>query len=542
MVMKYRLCLALAAAACGSESASAPVAVDTQESIDVAEPFVVPDPPADGRWTHTFLRGVPGTLVVYDVASPLYGFRLTLDGDEFETETLTVTVSAGEAFPGAATPTVVLEPHGTVFSRPAEVRIPFAALPTAETSDAERLVVLRRRATEAGATELVPDTLAYAHHTVSGWYQIAPMALRPGPSPVEWEPAAMGRNGPIGLTLDYPNLLATETLGFSTISGAYAARNRRQTETEQLRGIACSTDADCHDGMPCSTDKCEPFEGGAQCTWTWAPQGSTCDDGDPATVGDACRKYRCTGQERECSRDSDCDDGDLCTGETCDDGVCKSLAEPDGGACISGVGAPGRCEGGACREDQCSVDADCDDQNACSADRCDAGLCAHVAADGACDDGNAATDGDTCSYGQCVGVVTVCDPKATICPGSGGCATMTCATSGGTGYCTAKASVDGAACDDGNAATAGDVCSAGTCRGKSSDCTCAEGTLTALPGCTWGDATECSGWVSALCYEECGGFANQTCFTDCHVGVEERRFASGTKYTAEECTITLDCP
>lgn len=529
-------------AGCGTSPADDGGAIDAAASTDLAAPWVAPDPPADGRYTYTFHRGVPGTLYVPHVESPLYGFRLTLDGDEFDEDTLTVTVSAAPFAPGGMSPHVLLEPHGTAFRRPAVVQLPLAQLPNPKTDSEERLVVLRRRPSPGAPEELVTDTLAYAFHPVSGWYQVAPLRLRGGPTPVSWTPNTLGPNGTLGQALNYPRLLRAETLGFSEIWAEFVPRNTTVLADAIWRGAPCETDADCNDGMACSTDQCVTFEGGKQCAWTWALPGAPCDDGDASTVDDRCRKYLCSGVDVECTRDSDCADDNLCAAERCDAGRCVAGAPVSGSPpCIAPSGLAGRCKAGGCAELSCKSDADCDDGQPCTLDRCEAERCVTEALAGACDDGDPITDGDVCSDGLCSGVATYCAPTAALCPGSGGCATTTCATLGAVGYCATAKQPDGSSCDDGDPNTDGDHCSAGLCRGTGAECTCAEGTL-AAPGCSWSDATQCTGWVSALCYESCGGWSDTACFEACHDGADARGFPSGATYTAEDCHITLTCP
>lgn len=89
-----------------------------------------------------------------------------------------------------------------------------------------------------------------------------------------------------------------------------------------------------------------------------------------------------------CERDSDCPDGYYCT----DEGVC--------------------CLKGESKDDPDSTDAcdgvDCDDDNVCTHDTCDDGVCFYTNVDGACDDGDRLTIGDHCVGGECLGTKVDC--------------------------------------------------------------------------------------------------------------------------------------
>jgi len=105
-----------------------------------------------------------------------------------------------------------------------------------------------------------------------------------------------------------------------------------------------------------------------------------------------------------CATDTDCDDGNACSFDTCAAGACSY-------APIANC-AP------------CAADTDCNDGNACTDDTCDtgSGTCVFTADDtNTCSDGVACTT-DTCQAGVCAGV--------DACPGGSVC-------NSGTGLCTA---------------------------------------------------------------------------------------------------------
>ncbi len=110
----------------------------------------------------------------------------------------------------------------------------------------------------------------------------------------------------------------------------------------------------------------------------------------------------------------------------------------------------------------------CDDGNVCTTDSCTDGTCGHVAVAASCSDGNPCTVGDTCHAAACLpGAVTACSDglACTVdsCVPAGGCAWALSATCDDGDACTA----DGCAstgcthntviCDDGNVCTS-DAC------------------------------------------------------------------------------------
>lgn len=76
----------------------------------------------------------------------------------------------------------------------------------------------------------------------------------------------------------------------------------------------CVIDADCDDGDACTTDACN----GGVC----AAVDQSCDDGDACTI-DGCADGTCMHAAL------DCDDADQCTADTCVSGVCEHTASAD---------------------------------------------------------------------------------------------------------------------------------------------------------------------------------------------------------------------
>jgi hypothetical protein len=136
----------------------------------------------------------------------------------------------------------------------------------------------------------------------------------------------------------------------------------------------CSA-SNCDDGNICTFDTCLT----SGCTHA-ALTGGTCDDGDPSTVLDTCSAGVCQGTvsgSGGCTSDSECDDLDGCNGaERC---ISNS--------CVTGTPlfcpAPTQCTVGVCQS------------GACGSTPVLNGL--------ACNDGNSSTTNDACQAGICVG-------------------------------------------------------------------------------------------------------------------------------------------
>jgi hypothetical protein len=158
----------------------------------------------------------------------------------------------------------------------------------------------------------------------------------------------------------------------------------------------------------------------------------------------------------ECNKDSECDDGNVCTDDGCDQGVCRhtnNQAKCDDGQTCSLEDA---CENGICVG---AGAVGCDDNNPCTTDGCsDQNGCTHVPNTLSCDDGNACTQADACSDGACAG------SNAILCTASDSCHDVgTCNPENG--ICSNPAKQNGAPCDDGDACTQTDTCQGGACTG-----------------------------------------------------------------------------
>jgi len=216
----------------------------------------------------------------------------------------------------------------------------------------------------------------------------------------------------------------------------------------------------CDDGLPCTDDFAD--EGNAcACDNPLSFPGTVCDDGNACTTGTTCDGSG--GSASACNGGAavDCNDNNPCTDDSCDSVLgCvhtnNSSACDDGNACTTGD----TCGGGTCNGGGA---VDCNDNNPCTDDTCDSGTgCGHSNNSNACDDGNACTIGDTCGGGSCGAGAPVTCSASDQCHVAGTC-------NPGTGLCSDPAAADGTVCDDGNAATHGDACTAGVCTGSTCD-------------------------------------------------------------------------
>jgi hypothetical protein len=213
----------------------------------------------------------------------------------------------------------------------------------------------------------------------------------------------------------------------------------------------CMADSDCNDGVVCTDDTC------VNGTCTHTNNTVSCDDGNACTANDACSGGICVGDPPP-----PCDDGNACTANTCNP-------------------ATGLCE---------NPTVTCDDANACTDDSCNPATgCVFTPNDAnTCTDNSLCTPTDLCQGGVCVGQnPTVCTPDADIC--------TTEACNPATGTC--GSIPNSAPCDDGNPCTSGDTCGGGACfGGPATDCSdndlCTADSCNPATGCVHTD-------ISASC-------------------------------------------
>ncbi len=218
----------------------------------------------------------------------------------------------------------------------------------------------------------------------------------------------------------------------------------------------------CDDKNVCTADVCNKTTG--QCEYTPGTDGLSCNDGDKCSTGDACAKGKCVAKTF-----TKCDDGNLCTADTCNKatGKCAYKAMPvlpykpcdDNNKCTRDwwyakhTGKVGDvCRNGKCFGNKIS----CSDGNVCTLDSCNAKKgCQHkFRGPIPCNDGNACTTGDSCKTGKCRGA------GSKSCNDGNACTTDTCNSKTG-----CKFTFNKAGCNDGNVCTLTDRCSGGKCTG-----------------------------------------------------------------------------
>ncbi|MEK6675878.1 MAG: hypothetical protein AABZ47_09525, partial [Planctomycetota bacterium] len=262
--------------------------------------------------------------------------------------------------------------------------------------------------------------------------------------------------------------------------------------------VQCLVNSHCDDANLCTTDTCNSG------ICVHANNSLPCDDGLFCTPTDICISGFCTGTGANCSgqfcneatdscveciNNGNCNDGNLCTTDTCnasnacvhtnnsslcnDNLFCTPTDVCSGGAC---VGSGTTCAVNQfCNESidscvQCLINSHCSDGNLCTDDLCLGGVCANPSNSNSCDDGLFCTVGDACSGGACFGGVTIpcpgqlCDEAGNICVDCFlnfdcidglSCTTETCVD----GACIYNA--NHAACNDGLFCTGAETCQLG---------------------------------------------------------------------------------
>lgn len=128
----------------------------------------------------------------------------------------------------------------------------------------------------------------------------------------------------------------------------------------------------------------------------------------------------------DCTIDTECDDGDACTINTCNAGTCvdQPVNCDDSDACTTDS-----CVGGICNNDVIF----CNDGNACSDDYCDSVTGCEATNDdtNTCSDGDDCTVNDACSSGSCTGEAStepacMCLPKRSACQSGNECCSGNC--------------------------------------------------------------------------------------------------------------------
>ncbi len=203
----------------------------------------------------------------------------------------------------------------------------------------------------------------------------------------------------------------------------------------------------CDDGNECTTEICDEETDG--CTFENVGNGTACDDGQFCTLGDVCTDGACAGPTPR-----DCDDDNVCTKDSCNEGTdeCKYSPDNNNGPCDDGsfCTVDDACHMGACE----GAARDCADQNGCTDDSCNESTdtCDNLSNSAPCDDGNFCTTNDTCGGGTCSVFSPTCDDSNVCTDDSCNEEADSCSNVNNT-----------APCEDGNFCTVSDTCAGGTC-------------------------------------------------------------------------------
>ncbi|GEM_PF-282086 len=256
----------------------------------------------------------------------------------------------------------------------------------------------------------------------------------------------------------------------------------------ELADPECVGDGDCAGlvDSPCQVATCSD----GSCVVEDATDGTLCDDGNGCTQTDTCQAGFCTGANPVvCPVPDQCHDTGICDPAT---GTCSNPAEIDGTLCDDGNAATGgdTCQGGLCLGEGCV----CNAFGPC----CDGCYARNEA--GPCNDGDQCTQTDLCESGFCVGS----DPV--VCEATDQCHEVgACDPSDGT--CSDPEKVDSTPCDDGDARTIADECVAGICTGTPCTCdttdTCCDGCLGINQGAKCWEGTQYGGLCTSdgLCHD-----------------------------------------
>ena len=229
--------------------------------------------------------------------------------------------------------------------------------------------------------------------------------------------------------------------------------------TCNAQGSCVGKPVDCDDGNPCTKDPCDPQAAGGNGCLHLAIAGN-CTDNNKCTVGDGCKDGSCVGNLINCN------DGNDCTVDSCSPALgCTTQAAANGLPCSDDGQACtiDACKGGACSHpplaNWCFVGGQCVADGAKSGGKpclaCKPALdplAWSFVAGAACDDGDPCTGGDICDKGGCLG-----DAEA-ACDDGNPCTTDSCTAASGCSH----ANTSGG-CDDGDACTVGDTCANGSC-------------------------------------------------------------------------------
>ncbi len=170
--------------------------------------------------------------------------------------------------------------------------------------------------------------------------------------------------------------------------------------------IGCTSDASCDDGSVCTVDTCNAGTCSNVVNPNCCKQNSDCNDND------VCTSDTCNIATGVCSRspitgccrtDSDCSDSNACTTDTCNVATGVCSRTPIAGCC--------------------TANSDCNDGIVCTVDTCNAGTCSNVVNPTCCTQNSDCNDGNTCTRDTCTVATGVCSrtPIAGCCRADSDC-------------------------------------------------------------------------------------------------------------------------
>jgi len=286
----------------------------------------------------------------------------------------------------------------------------------------------------------------------------------------------------------------------------------------------------CDDSNPCTNDSCDAKTGCVHAANT----GACNADDNACTTGDACKNKLCIAGPKK-----KCDDGKVCTADSCDVQAGKCLYNAklkDGAPCDAdnSVCTPkDACGGGTCVPDKQQT---CDDKNPCTNDACNAKTgCVFSANTKACNaDDNACTVGDVCKDKVCLkGKLKGCDDANPCTADSCDAKSGKCIQDGGL--------KDGSSCDaDGSLCSNKDACKSGKCApGKLLNCDdgnpCTDDKCDAKKGCVHTANTKACNADNSVCT------VSDVCkATVCTKGAK-KNCDDGSVCTSDNCDDTKGC-
>jgi uncharacterized repeat protein (TIGR01451 family) len=245
---------------------------------------------------------------------------------------------------------------------------------------------------------------------------------------------------------------------------------------DTCQGGVCTpgTGLPCDDGSVCTTDTCDSVLG---CSNTPLPNGTSCADGTICNGNETCQAGLCAAGTA-----LNCDDANICTSDSCDAVLgCGNVPVLNGTTCADASVCNGTeiCQSGVCTP---GTGLNCNDSNVCTSDGCDAlfGCTATPVVNGtSCSDGNVCNGSETCQAGTCTpGTGLPCDDTNV-------CTTDTCDPVFG---CSSNAVLNGTSCADTDECDGDEVCQGGLCTpGTALNCDdlnpCTADTCNATFGC-----------------------------------------------------------